>query len=117
MLLLSRAKLLVLSNELLLQLYASPIFMLEFASSVTIGSFVFLVFLACLCVCVCVCVCEFQSEGMGGKYAFLNASSLTRSFLRLLPPQNSVIFLHKLLKKLFSPCLARFRKATLSFAL
>ena len=51
MLLLSRAKLLVLSNELLLQLYASPIFMLEFASSVTIGSFVFLVFLACLCVC------------------------------------------------------------------
>jgi len=27
--------------------------MLEFASSVTIGSFVFLVFLACLCVCVC----------------------------------------------------------------
>ena len=54
MLLLSRAKLLVLSNELLLQLYASPIFMLEFASSVTIGSFVFLVFLACLCVCVCV---------------------------------------------------------------
>jgi hypothetical protein len=55
MLLLSRAKLLVLSNELLLQLYASPIFMLEFASSVTIGSFVFLVFLACLFVCVCVC--------------------------------------------------------------
>jgi hypothetical protein len=54
MLLLSRAKLLVLSNELLLQLYASPIFMLEFASSVTIGSFVFLVFLACVCVCVCV---------------------------------------------------------------
>jgi hypothetical protein len=55
MLLLSRAKLLVLSNELLLQLYASPIFMLEFASSsVTIGSFVCLVFLACLCVCVCV---------------------------------------------------------------
>lgn len=88
MLLLSRAKLLVLSNELLLQLYASPIFMLEFASSsVTIGSFVFLVFLACLCVCVCS-----KSEGMGGKYAFLNASSLTRSFLRLLPPQNSVIF-------------------------
>ena len=90
MLLLSRAKLLVLSNELLLQLYASPIFMLEFASSsVTIGSFVFLVFLACLCVCVRVCS---KSEGMGGKYAFLNASSLTRSFLRLLPPQNSVIF-------------------------
>jgi len=116
MLLLSRAKLLVLSNELLLQLYASPIFMLEFASSVTIGSFVFLVFLACVCVCVCV-LCVFQSEGMGGKCAFLNASSLTRSFLRLLPPQNSVIFLHKLLKKLFSPCLARFRKATLSFAL
>ena len=114
MLLLSRAKLLVLSNELLLQLYASPIFMLEFASSVTIGSFVFLVFLACVCVCV---LCVFQSEGMGGKYAFLNVSSLTRSFLRLLPPQNSVIFLHKLLKKLFSPCLARFRKATLSFAL
>ena len=73
MLLLSRAKLLVLSNELLLQLYASPIFMLEFASSVTIGSFVFLVFLACLCVCVRVCS---KSEGMGGKYAFLNASSL-----------------------------------------
>lgn len=88
MLLLSRAKLLVLSNELLLQLYASPIFMLEFASSVTIGSFVFLVFLACLCVYVC----AFQSEGMGGKYAFLNASSLTRSFLRLLPPQIPLSF-------------------------
>jgi hypothetical protein len=63
MLLLSRAKLLVLSNELLLQLYASPIFMLEFASSVTIGSFVFLVFLACVCVCVCVVCVPIRRDG------------------------------------------------------